>query len=54
MAVSSSPEIKRSFSSLPSYWQWLQKTKIPQYTREGTDGEGRQGVPRICSQVGRD
>ncbi|XP_040604916.1 sperm-egg fusion protein TMEM95 isoform X2 [Mesocricetus auratus] len=27
-------EIKRSFSSLPSYWQWLQKTKIPQYTRE--------------------
>ncbi|XP_059125439.1 sperm-egg fusion protein TMEM95 isoform X1 [Peromyscus eremicus] len=29
-------EIKRSFSSLPSYWQWLQKTKIPQYTREAT------------------
>nr|XP_042138224.1 sperm-egg fusion protein TMEM95 isoform X6 [Peromyscus maniculatus bairdii] len=29
-------EIKRSISSLPSYWQWLQKTKIPQYTREGT------------------
>nr|XP_021503793.1 transmembrane protein 95 [Meriones unguiculatus] len=27
-------ETKRSFSSLPSYWQWLQKTKIPQYTRE--------------------
>ncbi|XP_028725314.1 sperm-egg fusion protein TMEM95 isoform X2 [Peromyscus leucopus] len=27
-------EIKRSISSLPSYWQWLQKTKIPQYTRE--------------------
>ncbi|CAO2643851.1 Sperm-egg fusion protein TMEM95 [Lemmus lemmus] len=27
-------EIKGSISSLPSYWQWLQKTKIPQYTRE--------------------
>nr|XP_004669228.1 sperm-egg fusion protein TMEM95 [Jaculus jaculus] len=27
-------EIKGSGSSLPSYWQWLQKTKIPQYTRE--------------------
>ncbi|XP_010613134.1 transmembrane protein 95 isoform X2 [Fukomys damarensis] len=28
-------EIKGSISSLPSYWQWLQKTKIPQYIREG-------------------
>ncbi|XP_051681213.1 sperm-egg fusion protein TMEM95 isoform X2 [Oryctolagus cuniculus] len=27
-------EIKRSLSSLPPYWQWLQKTLIPQYTRE--------------------
>ncbi|XP_010613136.1 transmembrane protein 95 isoform X4 [Fukomys damarensis] len=27
-------EIKGSISSLPSYWQWLQKTKIPQYIRE--------------------
>ncbi|XP_076792606.1 sperm-egg fusion protein TMEM95 isoform X2 [Arvicanthis niloticus] len=27
-------EIKRSIFLLPSYWQWLQKTKIPQYTRE--------------------
>ncbi|XP_023419322.1 sperm-egg fusion protein TMEM95 isoform X3 [Cavia porcellus] len=27
-------EIKGSFSSLPAYWQWLQMTKIPQYTRE--------------------
>nr|XP_048304402.1 sperm-egg fusion protein TMEM95 isoform X1 [Myodes glareolus] len=27
-------EIKGSISSLPSYWQWLLKTKIPQYTRE--------------------
>ncbi|XP_052051150.1 sperm-egg fusion protein TMEM95 [Apodemus sylvaticus] len=27
-------EIKRSISLLPLYWQWLQKTKIPQYTRE--------------------
>ncbi|XP_041521710.1 sperm-egg fusion protein TMEM95 [Microtus oregoni] len=27
-------EIKGSISSLPTYWQWLQKTKIPQYTRE--------------------
>ncbi|KAM5273530.1 sperm-egg fusion protein TMEM95 [Ctenodactylus gundi] len=29
-------EIKGSFSALPSYWQWLQKTKIPQYTREAS------------------
>ncbi|XP_069857482.1 sperm-egg fusion protein TMEM95 isoform X2 [Dipodomys merriami] len=28
-------EIKGSLSSLLPYWQWLQKTKIPQYTREG-------------------
>uniref|UniRef100_D3ZZS5 Transmembrane protein 95 n=1 Tax=Rattus norvegicus TaxID=10116 RepID=D3ZZS5_RAT len=27
-------EIKRSISLLPLYWQWLRKTKIPQYTRE--------------------
>nr|KAF6459431.1 transmembrane protein 95 [Rousettus aegyptiacus] len=27
-------EIKKSPSSLPSYWQWLQKTKLPEYTRE--------------------
>ncbi|XP_014645064.1 PREDICTED: transmembrane protein 95 [Ceratotherium simum simum] len=27
-------EIKASLSSLPSYWQWLQKTKLPEYTRE--------------------
>ncbi|XP_036123527.1 transmembrane protein 95 isoform X1 [Molossus molossus] len=27
-------EIKKSFSSLPLYWQWLQKTKLPEYTRE--------------------
>ncbi|XP_059527633.1 sperm-egg fusion protein TMEM95 [Myotis daubentonii] len=27
-------EIKRSFSSLPLYWQWLQKTKFPEYNRE--------------------
>ncbi|XP_048222867.1 sperm-egg fusion protein TMEM95 isoform X2 [Perognathus longimembris pacificus] len=27
-------EIKASISSLPPYWQWLRKTKIPQYTRE--------------------
>ncbi|XP_004857460.1 transmembrane protein 95 isoform X1 [Heterocephalus glaber] len=27
-------EIKGSISSLPSYWQWLLKTKIPQYIRE--------------------
>ncbi|XP_036195720.1 transmembrane protein 95 [Myotis myotis] len=42
-------EIKRSFSSLPLYWQWLQKTKFPEYNREGTDGRrawglGRRGV----------
>ncbi|XP_074176345.1 sperm-egg fusion protein TMEM95 isoform X2 [Rhinolophus sinicus] len=27
-------EIKKSLSSLPSYWQWLQKIKLPEYTRE--------------------
>ncbi|XP_021569528.1 transmembrane protein 95 isoform X2 [Carlito syrichta] len=27
-------EIKKAFSSLPSYWQWLQKTKLPEYTKE--------------------
>ncbi|XP_069339398.1 sperm-egg fusion protein TMEM95 isoform X1 [Eulemur rufifrons] len=27
-------EIKEAFSSLPAYWQWLQKTKLPEYTRE--------------------
>ncbi|XP_003791206.1 transmembrane protein 95 [Otolemur garnettii] len=27
-------EIKEALSSLPSYWQWLQKTKLPDYTRE--------------------
>ncbi|XP_006105579.1 transmembrane protein 95 [Myotis lucifugus] len=27
-------EIKRSFSSLPLYWQWLQETKFPEYNRE--------------------
>ncbi|XP_019520474.1 PREDICTED: transmembrane protein 95 isoform X2 [Hipposideros armiger] len=27
-------EIKKSVSSLPSYWQWLQKIKLPEYTRE--------------------
>ncbi|XP_049622080.1 sperm-egg fusion protein TMEM95 [Suncus etruscus] len=28
-------EIKGSLSSLPRYWQWLQKTKLPEYVREG-------------------
>ncbi|XP_016077880.1 PREDICTED: transmembrane protein 95 [Miniopterus natalensis] len=27
-------EIKRSLSSLPSYWKWLQNIKFPEYTRE--------------------
>ncbi|XP_077602934.1 sperm-egg fusion protein TMEM95 isoform X1 [Crocuta crocuta] len=27
-------EIKASPSSLPLYWQWLQKVKLPEYTRE--------------------
>ncbi|XP_031208574.1 transmembrane protein 95 isoform X2 [Mastomys coucha] len=27
-------EKKRSISVLPLYWRWLQRTKIPQYTRE--------------------
>ncbi|XP_057356938.1 sperm-egg fusion protein TMEM95 isoform X2 [Manis pentadactyla] len=27
-------EIKGTFSLLPSYWQWLQKTKLPEYIRE--------------------
>lgn len=41
--LSASPEIKRSFSSLPLYWQWLQKTKFPEYSREGTDGRRDPG-----------
>ncbi|XP_006151874.1 transmembrane protein 95 [Tupaia chinensis] len=28
-------EIRESPPSLPSYWQWLQKTKLPEYTKEG-------------------
>ncbi|KAG8507155.1 Transmembrane protein 95 [Galemys pyrenaicus] len=50
-------EIKRSLSLLPSYWRWLQKIKLPEYTREGiyySCGEGsrilgkgkRKGVAR--------
>nr|XP_012633358.1 transmembrane protein 95-like isoform X2 [Microcebus murinus] len=27
-------EIKKAFSSLPAYWRWLRKTKLPEYTRE--------------------
>ncbi|KAL4687666.1 hypothetical protein H8959_019794 [Pygathrix nigripes] len=27
-------EIKEALSSLPSYWSWLQKIKLPEYTRE--------------------
>nr|XP_002827001.3 sperm-egg fusion protein TMEM95 isoform X2 [Pongo abelii] len=27
-------EIKEAVSSLPSYWSWLRKTKLPEYTRE--------------------
>ncbi|XP_054545245.1 sperm-egg fusion protein TMEM95 isoform X2 [Talpa occidentalis] len=27
-------EIKRSLSSFPAYWQWLQNIKLPEYTRE--------------------
>lgn len=30
-------EIKEALSSLPSYWSWLRKIKLPEYTREGTD-----------------
>ncbi|XP_070938383.1 sperm-egg fusion protein TMEM95 isoform X3 [Macaca nemestrina] len=28
-------EIKEALSSLPSYWSWLRKIKLPEYTREG-------------------
>ncbi|XP_074081577.1 sperm-egg fusion protein TMEM95 isoform X2 [Macrotis lagotis] len=27
-------EIKGSLFSLPSYWQWLQETKLPEYVRQ--------------------
>ncbi|XP_014973940.3 sperm-egg fusion protein TMEM95 isoform X3 [Macaca mulatta] len=27
-------EIKEALSSLPSYWSWLRKIKLPKYTRE--------------------
>lgn len=40
------PEIKGSLYSLPSYWQWLRKTKLREYNREGTDEGKDQGVPR--------
>lgn len=35
--LSASPEIKEALSSLPSYWSWLRKIKLPECTREGTD-----------------
>ena len=44
--LSASPEIKGSLYSLPSYWQWLRKTKLREYNREGTDEGKDQGVPR--------
>ncbi|KAK1331615.1 hypothetical protein QTO34_009573 [Cnephaeus nilssonii] len=43
-------EIKSSFSSLPLYWQWLQRTKFPEYNREGTDGRRDHGVPRAWAK----
>ncbi|XP_064438716.1 sperm-egg fusion protein TMEM95 isoform X2 [Mirounga angustirostris] len=42
-------EIKGSLSSLPLYWRWLQTTKLPAYTREGTDA-GREGVPGLSAK----
>ncbi|XP_030889974.1 transmembrane protein 95 isoform X1 [Leptonychotes weddellii] len=42
-------EIKGSLSSLPLYWRWLQNTKLPAYTREGTDA-GREGVPGLSAK----
>ncbi|XP_049493049.1 sperm-egg fusion protein TMEM95 isoform X2 [Panthera uncia] len=44
-------EIKGSPSSLPLYWQWLQKVKFPEYTREGTDA-GRDQVHPGCPVKG--
>ncbi|XP_046531875.1 sperm-egg fusion protein TMEM95 [Equus quagga] len=44
-------EIKGSLSSLPSYWQWLQKTKLPEYTREALCAPACQGSTTLynCS-----
>ncbi|KAF3813500.1 hypothetical protein GH733_018653 [Mirounga leonina] len=42
-------EIKGSLSSLPLYWRWLQTTKLPAYTREGSDA-GREGVPGLSAK----
>ncbi|XP_057356939.1 sperm-egg fusion protein TMEM95 isoform X3 [Manis pentadactyla] len=41
-------EIKGTFSLLPSYWQWLQKTKLPEYIREALCAPAcpvEQGLP---------
>ncbi|KAK2497590.1 hypothetical protein MC885_009090 [Smutsia gigantea] len=46
-------EIKGTFSSLPSYCQWLQKTKLPEYIREGTAVGRDQGLCALLPAVSR-
>lgn len=46
-----SPEIKGSLSSLPLYRHWLQNTKLPAYSREGTDA-ARDGGARALGKGG--
>ncbi|XP_074167876.1 sperm-egg fusion protein TMEM95 isoform X2 [Sminthopsis crassicaudata] len=36
-------EIKGYLFSLPTYWQWLQKSKLPEYMRQGIRHEGKTG-----------
>ncbi|KAL0596949.1 Transmembrane protein 95 [Plecturocebus cupreus] len=43
-------EIKKAVSSLPSYWRWLRNTKLPEYTREGTDAGWPRGEPRVSGK----
>ncbi|XP_032136394.1 transmembrane protein 95 isoform X1 [Sapajus apella] len=43
-------EIKEALSSLPSYWRWLHNTKLPEYTREGTDAGWPRGEPRVSGK----
>ncbi|XP_074167875.1 sperm-egg fusion protein TMEM95 isoform X1 [Sminthopsis crassicaudata] len=38
-------EIKGYLFSLPTYWQWLQKSKLPEYMRQGIRHEGWKDYP---------
>uniref|UniRef100_A0A8C3VNZ2 Transmembrane protein 95 n=1 Tax=Catagonus wagneri TaxID=51154 RepID=A0A8C3VNZ2_9CETA len=44
-------EIKGSLSPLPAYWQWLRKTKLPEYSREALCAPACPLVP-LCPAGG--